>query len=164
MATRPNEFRIYRIKPTKDGAATKWQLSSKQEKYGKKYHLFIEGAKQTGIDENENASFEWKDKTKVVTMKLEFLDVGEILSVLNGIKNQAGTDKGIYHQNPKGSAALSLTKYVKDGVLMGYNIRLSRKWKDEKEALVIQHSISLAEGEVLRVLLNRAIECFYNWS
>lgn len=158
-------YRIYKPNNQGTGAASEWQLSFKPEEKFDNVMLFLGATKQVpGKDSNDNQQFAWKDKSQCITMKLGELDCGEILAVLNGLKDKAGSEKGIFHQNAKGNTVLSFSKYVnKEGVFVGYGLRLSKKNKDEADSLLIQHLLSVAEGEILRVLINKALEAFYAW-
>lgn len=161
------EYRVYRATKTNSGAASKFQVSNKViEKGEKKFDdliLFLVSSKQTGTDQYGNASFAWEDKSQCITMKLGDADVGELLAVLSGAKLNAGTDKGLFHQNDNGNTVLQFGQYIKDERLMGYNLRLSRKNNGDKEAVMIQHGLSIGEGEVLRVLLQNFIKSRYGW-
>lgn len=162
-------FRIYKPNKQGTGAATEWQLSRKDTKYNN-VMFFLVGAAQDGKDENDNSKFSWQDKSRSVTMKMGEFDIGEILSVLNGLKNSAGTDKGIFHKNEKGNTILSFSKYFRkdeksgEEVFIGYALRLSKKQNDGGTAFQVQHLLTFSEGEVLRVLLGEALKEIYGWS
>jgi hypothetical protein len=162
---------MYRAnKDLSKGSATRFNMSKKKfEKYDE-WMLFLEMAKQTGIDQEENARFGWADTKKPetkqtsITMKLEELDVGEILSVLNGVKDEVGVNgKGLFHKTPNGNTVLSFSKYVKEGKLLGYNLRISRKLNNDANAIAISQGVSVAEGEVLRVLLGAFAVKKFGW-
>lgn len=156
-------YRIYKPNKTNNGAASQFQLSYKKDKKFDNVMLFLEVTKQTGVDDNGNAKFGWDDPSKKITMKLEETDIGEILAVLNWQKPMAGTDKGIFHKSAKGNTVLSFSRVEKDGKCLGLGIRVSRKLDGETEATIIQHMISIGEGEVLKVLLQNALSAIYNW-
>lgn len=161
------QWRVY--KPTKDGkgAASKVELrvlNKEMEKNGKKFNVrdtlvFWVSAPQVP-SKDENAAFAWGDDNSkdVVTLKMGEPDIGEVLAVLGGLKKQAGTDKGIYHQNEHGSTSFTF-ETVPD---RGYKIRLASK-RDGK-LVAVQHTLNYAEGKVLEVLLKRAVEIMYNWN
>lgn len=171
-------FRIYRGKKTGDGSASSWELSLRPSRKTKndvsEVNLFLTMAPQTGHDENGNANFDWKVKdkegnwqpSKSITAKLGLPDIGEILTVLNGVKGQVGTDKGLFHAHPGGNGNtviyFSVSKEKDTGNVFGYNIRLSTK-NAAGEQNSVSHSISLGEGEVLRTLLNSAIIQINRW-
>lgn len=160
------EFRIYKPRNTGDGAASRLQFKVSSEKYGPRPYLFWEAAKQTGVDENKNAKFAWTEpKNMKVTMKLEEPDIGEILSVLHNFKDYVGTDpkKGMYHQNPSGNTVMRFSKMSKDGAAPNYYINLSAKKKDMKDAISVQHVISLSEAMIVRILLTDAVSRMYRW-
>lgn len=165
------DFRLYRAnKDVSKGVATRFNASKKKfEKYDE-WMLFLEMAKQTGVDKEDNARFGWADSKKPetrqtsITMKLEELDIGEILSVLNGIKEEVGANgKGLFHKTPNGNTVLSFSKYIKDGKLLGYNLRVSRKLNGETNPVAFSQGISVSEGEVLRTLLSAFVVKKFEW-
>src|SRR5690606_2561671 len=79
---------------------------------------------QTGTDSNDNATFGWNDDNKKVIFKLGEVDIGEILAVLNGVKTQVGSDKGLFHQNDKGNTSFQFTYSDK---YKSYTIRIAKK-------------------------------------
>jgi hypothetical protein len=160
------EYRIYKPNTAKTGAASKLQLKVKQESY-REVFLFWESAQQTGIDANNNASFGWTDAKKKITFKLEAIDIGEILAVLNGKKSFAGLPakdgKGgaIFHKNASGNAVFKFQKMEKDGVT-NYWFELTSK-KNSGELTAVKHIITAAEGEILRTLLEGALLVMFSW-
>lgn len=164
------EYRIYKPRSSKDGAASRLQIRQKEGQYGPITYVFWESTKQTGVDDKGNSSFGWKDKALCVTMKLEENDIGELLACLNGVKDYAGSKdakgnyKGIYHQNTTGNTILQLQKVVgKDGMPPSYGFRISSQKKESKSTVAIQHFISLAEAEILKILLQNALCRMYGW-
>jgi hypothetical protein len=116
---------------------------------------------------SHNASFGWNDPKKKITFKLESNDIGEILAVLNGKKSFAGLPskdgKGgaIFHKNPTGNTVFKFQKMEKDGVV-NFWFELTSK-KNTGELVAVKHMVTAAEGEVLKILLQNAIEVMYNW-
>lgn len=166
------QWRVYKPKKTNDGAASKLEMKIVNKpavgKDGSKYtirdvQLFWVTTKQTGVDANDNASFAWEDESKTVTLKIGEPDIGELLALLNGHKDQAGspkTDKfpgGLFHKNDKGSATLVLAKYGD-----GYSLRVSKK-SGNNQPVVLNHQITMGEAQVLKVLLESAIRQIYQW-
>lgn len=165
-----SEFRIY--KPRKDsngkfvGAASKVQVVKKKNRDGyDEVMVFWTSANQTGEDEKGNSRFDWKSdknpESKQVVMLLGDPDIGEILCVLNGVKNKVGqpSGKGLFHQtNDTASSSFSLEKRQNSDPSKyddGYIMRISSKRNNELVA--VSHSLSLGEGEILRVMLSNAI-------
>ena len=157
------EFRIYKPRKSNDGAASSFQISEKKQEKWTDHFLFMTLAKQTGTDANGNSSFDWKDGRIIV--KLEQNDIGEFLACLNGQKNSIGAkDKGLYHQTPKGNTVVSFVfNNGKDDSEAYYSLRVSSKMKDQKEARVISHLITLAEANALKVLMERALVKKFGW-
>lgn len=165
------EWRVYKPKKTNDGAASKLELSvetTEKEKDGKKFTVrealvFWVSSKQTGTDNNGNASFGWSDEEKQVTLKLGEVDIGEMLTVLNGKKEATGGTTGTYagklfHKNSRGSTSFSLKK----GTNGGYFLAVTKKL-DNNPAIQVSHTLTYGEAEVLRVLLESAIRQMYEW-
>jgi len=145
------EYRIYKPRKTKDGAASKLQYS----RSGSDRNLFWVSVKEIPSD-GENAAFGWKDEEKAVTMKLGMADVSAMLATLTGKNAEAK----LFHQNPRGSTTLTLTRDKDKGI---YFLRVTGK-RDENEAVQISHSVTYAEAEVLRVLLERFIAVAFAWT
>lgn len=170
-------YRMYKARKTNDGAASQWQLSSKKSKReneGTDIALYLTMAKQTGTDENDNAQFDWRTWNKEtnswnpsssISFKLGLTDIGELLAVINGQKSEAGMEgKGLYHSNDNGSSTLHFSPWVKDGKLMGYNLKVYSKAKDSKDGNSISHSVSVSESEILRELLRSSVLQMAKWS
>lgn len=160
------EYRIYKPNTSKTGAASKLQLKVKQERFREVY-LFWEATQQTGLDDKGNASFGWDNPLKKVTFKMESNDIGEVLAVLNGKKIFAGMPakdgKGgsIFHKNANGNTVFKFSKMEKEGSI-AYWFEISSK-KNSGELVNVKHVISVAEGEILKVILTDAVSCMYNW-
>lgn len=168
--TKPRaEWRVYKPRKSNDGAASKLELKvitdvkTKNDKTFKtrEVQVFWVSAKQTGTDENDNASFAWKDNAQNVTIKLGEVDLGEILAVLNEKKSQSGakSDKynGIFHKNKSGNASFLLKREES-----GYNLRVSKKVGAEPP-VEVKHQITFGEGEILRTVLEAAVNQIYRW-
>jgi len=163
------EWRVYKPKKTNDGSASKLELkivTTQKEKDGKSFsirdvQLFWVSAKQTGVDANGNASFGWGDDTKNVTLKLGEVDIGEILAVLTGQKDQSGAKgekfNGLFHKNASGSTSFLLQRGDS-----GYSLRVSKK-VGAKPPVAVTHQITFGEGQVLRVILEAAVRQSYQW-
>lgn len=158
------EHRIYKPKRSNDGAASKLQLKTVTEKYTETY-LFWVAVSQTGVDTKGNATFAWGDKEKEVTIKLEPIDIAEMLCVLTGVKEYVGPPpkevggkpNGLFHKNKFGNTSLQLSR--NNDV---FYFRLASKRADKLVA--VQHTISVPEAEILIILLKNAISKMYNWA
>ena len=166
-------FAVYRANKDKNGAACRFTLAPAKENRGPS--LFLDMAKQTGEDENQNASFGWRrwnkesrawDNTdKCVSVKLGTADIGELLAVISGRKDAAGSNgKSIFHTNDKGTSTIDFKLYGKQNEPpTTFMLSTSAKLNEGKEAVRISHSLSFAEGEALRVFLERALVAVNNW-
>jgi len=153
------DYRIYKPKKDVTGFATSFQMrKDTRNEYGTVI-TFLQGAQQIESD-NDNSAFAWKNKDKVVNMKLDVNDWSEILAVLNGKKDFVGANEkyGIYHENQHGSTGLKLMHNKEKGY---YTLRLSSKIGSD--LIVISHLVSYAEGQVLKVLAERAIARLFDW-
>ena len=165
---------MYRANKDKNGAASKFNLSKKPD--DNKCQLFLEMAKQTGENENKDAVFGWRqyDSTsktfnnldKSVSMKLGTADIGELLAVISGRKDFAGTGKGLYHENQRGHTTLEFRLYQKDkdSPALGFILSTNSVNKETKDSVKVSHVVSFADGEVLRVFLNNALMEINKWN
>lgn len=151
------EYRIYKPNKTNNGAASKIQCATKKKdgKYDEAM-LFWEMAPQTGTDDNDNASFDWKAKdkeTKSVLIKLGIVDVAEILLFLHGRKKEVK----LFHQNNNGNTAMNFTMYNDQ-----YSVQLSSKVGENITR--VKHLISPGEGMVLAILLKDFVTLYHGWT
>jgi len=149
---------MYKPRRSCDGCASQWSISSKKD------CVFLEMAKQCGKTEDGNAKFDWDKK---ISFKLGDSDIGEILSVLNGMKpavgpfdSQKGKHKGLFHSNQNGNSVLYFGK-DDQGVL---RIHLSVKRSDQPNICVASHNITIGESCILKTILERAVVVCYNWN
>ena len=167
QATKSKRYPEYRIyKPYKSkGAAVKFQIKLLKEDKGTYWshdpQLFLVAAPEIPSN-NENAAFAWEDSKKAVTMKLGMPDVGEILLVLGTKKEYVGPFKkadravemGLYHKNPRGNTILKL-KAAKNGNKERVFYLAVSSQRDKGTAVKVNLTLTHAEGEILRLLLER---------
>jgi hypothetical protein len=118
--------------------------------------MFLVMAKQTGVDENDNASFDWKGG---VTVKLGENDIGEILAVAEGRKEAAGYKGSLFHQTQDGGN--KVIKFVRTD--NGYSLSVSAQNKEKVSSGNLFQTLSDGEVSILTVLLKKAIETIYGW-
>jgi len=127
--------------------------------------IFLTMAPQTGTDDAGNNKFGWKDAERRLIMKLNMNDLGELLSVLDGVKPKAGpvkTGSGLFHQSAKGNSVLGFESVKsKDGDLL-YKMALSVK-RDEDVKKFIQY-LSVGDGQILKELFKMAIAAQFKWN
>jgi len=162
-------YAIFRTNRENKGTATQWELSYKQTQNKKgenvdNWFMFLEGATQKGVDENGNARYDWEKK---ITVKLGENDIGEILSVLNGIKDSAGYKGSMYHQTPGGgNKSITFAINQQEGKdynpTQGYKLRIAAQ-DASKNLTQVQQLISPAEAEILKALLQRALVRMFGW-
>jgi hypothetical protein len=165
------EWRSYKPKKDYAGAASKVQVkivpvkftAADEERIRFKVQAFWVATNQLPQnDKNGNATFGWGDESKFVTLKLGEVDIGELLAVINGKKQIAGSEsgkyKGIYHQHAKGSTSFT---FQYNEQYKNYYVRLAKKIGDK--VTEVKHSITLGEAEVLKVLLEKTILAMYQF-
>ena len=107
--------------------------------------FFIElaGQKSTAIREQNGvtpATFDWSKK---ITVKLGFLDIAEMLTVLEGRTEKVGGERnGLYHASGTGNTMISFLRNKEQGT---YYFSLSSK--RNKDAPVHKTGITLSEVE-----------------
>ena len=158
---RPVEYRIYKPYKQSDGAASGFQMKithDPEAKWNKRsVDLFWVATNQVGINpETKNPKFGWDDNSKSATMKLGLMDVGELLLILQGKKEEVT----LYHQNRQGNTIAKLKKaQTKSGPVLNFQMSSKRG-----EALVkVAHNISQAEAQILIQLLKDFISSYHSW-
>ena len=144
----PVKLAFYKPNRDNNGAAVQFDLAVDKQA------VFIEAAPQAG-----GQAFDWNNK---IVMKLDVTDVGKLLSVLNG----AATQAKLYHDPAKregyaGQARNNTIDFSRGGQY-GYAVRVSQQTTDKNVRSVLI-MLSDDEAQVLRVLLEKAVERFYNW-
>ena len=146
-----NEIRIYKPRKENQGAATKLQQKIVKEQYGNKVYIFLVSTKQIP-SQDKNAAFAWGDKQKEVTLKLEAVDLSQILTTLKGITKETK----LFHQNATGNSTLTITKYNDN-----FNIRVSKKVGTTVSE--VKHSLTPGETEILKIVFADEISTIYGW-
>lgn len=137
-------------KPNKEnhGAAVQFDLAPD------KGAVFLETANQTG-----EQAFDWGNK---ITVKLDVVDLGKLLTVLNNANRQTK----LFHDPTKregyNGATLNTTIELSKGTQYGYYLRTSQQTANQP-LKVVQLPLSDDEGQVLRVLMEKAVERIYGW-
>lgn len=99
-----------------------------------------------------HATFDWDKK---ITVKLGFLDICEMLMVLEGrVPHMGGDRKGLYHASKQGNTLISLTRDAERGT---YYLSLSRKRNGDANAQRIGIGLTEAEATGLRCLLQTGL-------
>jgi hypothetical protein len=120
--------------------------------------FFLEMAKQkTASSRGEDgsrtaATFDWQNRA---TVKIDFLDAGELLTVLEGRAEQIRGGKGLYHDSGESTTTIGFRKNAEPA---GYSLDISRKAKaDGKEGFKGHILLSEAEGIVMRCMLQQGL-------
>lgn len=86
------------------------------------------------------ATFDWEHK---LTVKLDFADICELLTVLEGRAEKAGGQRnGLYHENGKSNTIITFQKNAERG---GYLLGVSRK--DKEGGAITRVNMGLSEPE-----------------
>jgi hypothetical protein len=96
------------------------------------------------------ASFDWEHK---VTVKLGVLEAGELLAVLEGRKDAAGKDRGLFHRTGSATTVVAFQNMADQS---GYLLSVSKK-SGEQPPVRSQMLLSYAEAAVLRAILSAGI-------
>lgn len=118
--------------------------------------FFLEFASQKSVAQRAagvpHATFDWVNK---ITVKLGFLDVGEILLVLEGQQSHIGGQRqGLYHANGTGNTLITL---MHDPERKSYYLAVSRKRDGEAAPQRIGIGLTPAEATGLRCLLQTGL-------
>ena len=158
---RPVEYRIYKPYKETEGAASGFQMKithNPEAQWNKRsVELFWVATNQVGLNkETKNPKFGWDDNTKSATMKLGLIDVGELLLILQGKKEEIQ----LYHQNKNGNTIVKLKKaQTKSGPVLNFQMSSKRG-----ENLVrVAHNISQGEAQILIEVLKDFVSAYHSW-
>ena len=99
------------------------------------------------------ATFDWERK---ITVKLGFLDVSELLTVLEGrAPHVGGPRKGLYHASGNGNTLIAFSRDQTERG--GYYLSLSRKREGDSEPSRVAIGLSEVEATGLRCLLQTGL-------
>lgn len=143
---RPGRLAIYHANSKGTGAAMRLEFKVHRGADSSGC-FFLEMAKQRSVASRgeqgrTHATFAWDSK---VTVKLGFTDICELLMVLDGRKEQAGSERGLFHSSGQANTVIVLKKSADYGG--GYLLGLSKK--DNAGAQLFKEHIILSETEAL---------------
>ncbi len=142
------KLEFYKPNRESHGAAVQFDLAVDKQ------CIFLEASNQNG-----EHSFDWQNK---LVVKLDIVDVGKLLAVLN---RAAGQTK-IFHDPSKreGYAGTTLNNTIEfmKGTQYGFYLKISQQSSD-RSVKAVSLPLSDDEAQVLRVLLEKAIERIYGW-
>ncbi len=122
---------------------------------GDRYNcFFLEMARQKtianrsdGQTETTNATFDWDQK---ITVKLDFADISELLTVLDGVSDHVGGQReALYHQSGETNTMIRFDRHPSGGIALS----LSRKNVGDSQPNRIGTVLSLPEAVGLRHIL-----------
>ena len=151
VESRPREQRLVLYHPTSTGNGAALQLEPRlNRRESDRYNcFFLELATQKTTagkdgDRKVPATFDWEHK---LTVKLDFPDICELLTVLEGRADKAGGQRnGLYHENGRSNTMISFQRGEKGGYCLG----LSRKDKASGQIARVQIVLSEPEATGLR--------------
>lgn len=148
---------LYHPNSKGSGAALQLELRLNRGEEDRYDCFFMEMAQQksqatSGKDGRVPATFDWAAKT---TVKLDFLDVCELLTVLEGRAQQAGGQRnGLYHET--GSANTIIT-FKRNPEGTGIYVGLSKKEKSGNQLFRSQILLSEAEAVGMKSVLQSGL-------
>jgi hypothetical protein len=160
--TYPQPLRLYHPSTSGRGAAMQLEPRFSHDQEARYNCFFLElAAQQTPPRHVEgqrvHATFNWQDKLAV---KLDFTDICELLTVLEGrAENAGGTRGGIFHQNSVANTIIKFQRADQGGYMLG----LSRKEMASGQAARVSIVLSEAEALGLRHILQSSLFflCFH---
>ena len=156
---RPRDQRLVYYHPNSagNGAAMQLELRLNRRDPDRYNCFFLEMATQKTAmgrdgDRKVPATFDWEHK---LTVKLDFIDVCELLVVLEGKADRAGGARnGLYHENGKACTVIAFQKNTEKG---GYGLGLSRKERGGSQVLRVHIGLSEPEAVGLRSVFQTAL-------
>lgn len=137
-------YNIYKPNKSGSGCASRFQIVTYFNKRGKqRVVIFVDIAPQIE-SKTENAAFGWQEKERCITVQLDDNDISDLLLVLIGAKDSAGTGKGLYHKNPKGNTVIKLDHSDK-GLFFGLSAQRDGQNVRLGHSLTPNEAIILAE-------------------
>ncbi len=125
---------------------------------GDRYNcFFLEMARQKSVagrtpEGRQPATFDWGSK---ITVKLDFTDVCEFLTVLDGRAMEAGGKRGgLYHAAGNSNTLIGFQRNAENGT---YSLRLSKKNGGEETARKLGITLSEAEATGLRTIFQMGL-------
>jgi hypothetical protein len=145
--------------PNGKGTGSALQVELRLSRNGEDRHncMFFEMARQKTAamkteDGRKPATFDWETK---VTVKLEFTDICELLTVLEGKADHAGgAHDGIYHEAGNANAIIAFKRNAEPP---GYLLGISKRTKAGEQVFRGQLVLSEAEAIGLRCLLQSSL-------
>ena len=158
-AERAREQKLAFYHPNGAGAGAALQLEPRvNRRGGDRYNCFfldMAAQKSAAVSDGGRrvpATFDWEHK---LTVKLEFPDICELLTVLEGCAERAGGQRnGLYHENGKTCTIIGFQKNVEKG---GYFLSLSRKEKASGQVSRVHMALSEAEAIGIRCVFQGSL-------
>ena len=134
------------------GAAV--QIEPRLNQYpGDRYNCFFldmarqKTVAQRGQNGTAHATFDWEQK---ITVKLDFADISELLTVLDGVSDHVGGEReALYHQSGETNTMIRFSRHESGGIALS----LSRKSGGDSQPNRIGTVLSQSEAVGLRHIL-----------
>jgi len=98
-----------------------------------------------------HATFDWEQK---ITVKLDFSDISELLTVLDGVSDHVGGKReALYHQNGDANTMIHFSRHASGGIALS----LSRKRVGDSQPNRIGTVLGHAEAVGLRHILHMGL-------
>jgi len=152
-----DSLRFYHPNGQGSGSAMSLELKLNGRGNGGSNCFFLEMAKQKTVPNRKGSSrvaatFDWENKA---TVKLAFLDICELLAVLEAAKGQVGPGgRGLYHETAETNTIISFSKADK---APGFQLGISRKGKEGAVQFRGYIVLNDAESIGLRTVLQAAL-------
>lgn len=150
-------LRFYHPNGQGSGSAVSLELKLNGRGNGGSSFFFLEMARQKTVPNRAGksrvpATFDWENKA---TIKLAFLDICELLAVLEGAKGQMGPGgRGLYHETAETNTIITFSKADKAS---GFQLGISRKGKESSVQFRGYIVLNDAESIGLRTVLQAAL-------
>ena len=159
---RPREYRIYKPYGKSDGGASAFQVKitlDSEAGPGKTrlVEMFWVAVNQIGTNEaTGNAAFGWDDSKQCITMKMGLTDIGELLSLFDGDKEEIN----LFHKNKAGNTVAKMKQAQNKSGTVYYFQMSSKRGND---LIKVRHNISLSDAKILRQLLKDYVSLYHDW-
>jgi hypothetical protein len=131
------------------------RVNRKEEDRYNCFFLELAGQKTAVVrdgDKRAPATFDWEHK---LTVKLDFTDICELLTVLEGRAEKVGGQRnGLYHQNGASSTVITFQKNTEKS---GYFLGLSRKGQQDGQLVRLHMVLSESEAIGLRCIMQTSL-------
>ena len=98
------------------------------------------------------ASFDW---TNAICLKLDLMDLAQMLDVFHGLRESAGDGKGLFHRSANATAVIRLEHNLEP--VEGYLLDVSKKKTGEEAARRLHFFLKQTEARAVSLLIEQAL-------